>query len=655
MAFSTAPNIRQLKYTLYGVFCLIGYPALAAVVYLTPLPDKVFGIPSFTVSWAILIGLALIMALAVMAKQFDDRRAKPLVQLAGSGFVFVAGFHVVLFVYYLGKLGESFPLWSDGKINRALIAAVWQFFITYKMGLLGPTILIVGCILMFVFARWRFTIDSEDGTGKLANAHVAKVDEMDKAGLYTEDGALIGRDKATKKILRSPKFSHRLIIAPTESGKDAGVIIPVLLTENRPFIAFDTKFEYSSVTKRARETMGNGREVVVLDPFKVGQDQAFLDTGYEYKEQFFNPLTFINEQIEKRAKDINALTKALVVRAPSKSSTDTGQHFEELVEVFIRSTLHHLMDDYFTKSKADSTIDHPTLHDLFTLAGLPKEPFIDLCKDLARRYPELMGPQLNLILRLGEDELGSFGSTILRQLDWITDPNMRDFIKRTSFKLEDLFNNEIDIFVSVPEDQVATHMRFVRLIFQLGIVKLQQLSPAHKPARRVCFLVNEAGLLGYMDFMEKAYNIIRGRGGVIWWVFQNKAQMKEYPLADAFESAPIKHVFGTNDAETIKWVGDLAGEKTVMTESFTQGDGRSASGATQVQTNTSVSGNRSVTVSEQRTKLFKPEDLQYMPAGEQVVFVKGLPPIVCERLNYFDEKMFAGLYDEYPVEKFQST
>lgn len=655
MKMQNAPNLRVLKFMGLGFVSGLFYLALAAGVYFFPWPAKLGDLTGFSLAWLVLLGLAIVFAVGTMSVQFRDRRARPLVKITGYFILVVSGFHLVYFGYYLVKVASFYPLMVSNQINRQLLKAMTDFFGAYQWSLWGVGGLVVIVLIMEKYADWRFTLDSEQGSGKLAGAHLAAADELDVAGLYGPEGSILGRAVESRKILRSPAFSERIIIAPSGAGKDTGVLIPVLLSENRPFILFDPKFEYSSVTKRYREGLSKGRRVIVLDPFRVGLDPAYQAAGYKFEEQGFNPLSFVREPLRERTEDINNLAKALVVRPPEKNGgSDTSNHFFDLAEMFMRCGLHFYMGEFFKQRLEDPAAICPTLLDVFHLIGLPNELFREQMLLIASEYAAELGPTINTILGIGNDEFGSFKSTTLRQLEWVNDANMRDFIQHTSFTLEEVFANRADIFVVVKEDQIENHKRFVRLVFQVGIKSLQQLSPTQKPPRTVCFLVNEAGALGYMQPVEDAWNILRARGGVFWLVFQNRAQMKVYPLAGAFEAAKVKHIFGTRDDETIKWVGSLGGEKTVMTESFTTGQGMSNSGRGHIG-NASSSGQRSVSVSEQRTKLFKPEDLYAMPEGQQIVFYGNLAPVVCERLRYFDEEMFKGLFDQNPMEQFKST
>lgn len=114
-------------------------------------------------------------------------------------------------------------------------------------------------------------------------------------------GLLIGRDpKKSKKLLRYDGPAHLLTMAPTQTGKGVGTIIPNLLTADRSVICIDPKSENARIAGRARQKFGS---VHVLDPFGVtGQPSAA-----------FNPLDPLGLDV---AEDTTTLADALVFDEP---------------------------------------------------------------------------------------------------------------------------------------------------------------------------------------------------------------------------------------------------------------------------------------------------------------------------------------------------
>jgi type IV secretion system protein VirD4 len=46
--------------------------------------------------------------------------------------------------------------------------------------------------------------------------------------------------------------------------------------------------------------------------------------------------------------------------------------------------------------------------------------------------------------------------------------------------------------------------------------------------------------------------------------------------------------------------------------------------------------------------LLMPDEILRLPAGRQILLLHGMRPVLADKLRYFDDPVFAGLYDPNP-------
>lgn len=523
-------------------------------------------------------------------------------------------------------LGRYYSQVMDLKFDAYISSVIIQYHNKYIVLL---AIIITSIVIQFRLKAYRLNVqrDTGDTSKKLGSAEFANTHELTHYGLRQESGTLLGKD--SKGYLRT-KLTDRLILAYRGGGKSSSLLIPLIIDEiNTNKLITDIKGELAAITaKRAIEA---GRQVYIIDPFDV-----LKSLNVDLKTHKFNPLAQINTCDPLiRDRSISAIAAALnTSSAGNKSETDN--HFSENAQVILEG----IIDYYLDQSEEGDCVSLPALHDWWVEQMKDKEN-----KGLAalNTGSSKAKAAYSVIFAAGENEAGSMKTTVYRQFQWLRSENMRQTFCDDEIDLADFVEGACDIYVVLPEDMVKAHSRMVRLV--MGMVKAKIVSTQiDKLKSDYCFVLDELGQFGYCQDVEQVIATLRGRGVKVWASFQTYGQIKQYPDKATFTGMPIKHIFESDDLETLEWLQKLAGKTTVLSENVSKNIGQNAKQVMK-------SGSESYSVSEQSTELLKINTIREMPYNEQLLFIRGMKLIKCEKAFYFKESVYQGKYDKNPIEE----
>jgi type IV secretion system protein VirD4 len=97
-------------------------------------------------------------------------------------------------------------------------------------------------------------------------------------------------------------------------------------------------------------------------------------------------------------------------------------------------------------------------------------------------------------------------------------------------------------------------------------------------------------------------------------------------------NAGVLQVFGVNDHDSARLVSDLLGQETVVFQTMSRALDAEQSG---------------ITFGEHHTgrSLLTPDEVRNLPQNAQLLFLAGRRPILAQKLAYFADPEFQGLYD----------
>ncbi|WP_342154703.1 type IV secretory system conjugative DNA transfer family protein, partial [Methylorubrum sp. SB2] len=212
---------------------------------------------------------------------------------------------------------------------------------------------------------------------------------------------------------------HLFMIAGSRAGKGVTMIIPNLIHWPGGVLVVDPKGENASITamRRGAEPKaatgtevkpGNflGQDVAILDPFGTVRGPARL-----YRTRY-DPLGDVEVGTDEEAAQILALAEAIVL-----SETGTGAHFSESAQSILAGLMEAVLHREEEGSRTLTVCREKTIGGsgalLTYLEGAP-----DTDAGLAAEAATLLAS-------VGEEEGGSFLSTLSRQLKWLADPRVQ--------------------------------------------------------------------------------------------------------------------------------------------------------------------------------------------------------------------------------------
>lgn len=500
--------------------------------------------------------------------------------------------------------------------------------------------ILIIAVLRHVVKRKQFNIDENNQTsGNFGTAAWADEKELKKFNLYEPGNGLPFAMDNAGRVLYYP-LKTKLTLSPQGGGKTVCSSIPVLLGHDGPVFVFDVKGELWATTARYRSQV-LGRNVIVIDPYRITKGKDFKKGKPEHllKEYCFNPFDWVPDDQYARDRMINAFAASFVINEEGGAAV----HFDENAKILIRGYIDFMMKKLPKESRK--------LETLFQLLSEHQEQAILTFQQMAESEGRAAAAS-NQISRVGSDERGSIMSTTYRQIDWMSDSNVQRALAESNFDLRDFLKGKMDIYVVLPEDQVKEHSRLVRMLMSLLMSLIVQANPSDLPEKKMLFLLEELAQLGYTPDVEKAIEILRGRGVVVWTVFQTLSQVEQFEKPDLFVGAKFKQIFTLDDTETMEWIQTLGGEETVRTKTVSTNTGDSKQ-KSQVFGGT-VSKGEGESVQETGVKLIKMNEIREMAEDEQFIFLHGIKPIRCKKIRYFDHPLFMGKHDLNPLEMKQS-
>jgi type IV secretion system protein VirD4 len=422
------------------------------------------------------------------------------------------------------------------------------------------------------------------------------------------------------KILRYAKNDaqgwrggHHLVVSGTRGGKGVSAVIPAILEHQGPVVALDIKGENFAVTRRHRSALG--RKVAVLNPFGLIEDAS----------DQFNPLDYIRPH--ELSRDIEVVADGLV-----KPEDGDGAHFSEMARQLVAGALEVVV-----------TQENPERRNLITVADLLMAADLDTTLQAWADNADLVGHRpaqvAATILRAGDRERGSIQTSIAKAFSWMQSDAMRHFLTRSSFRMEDLLDDRLDLFIAVPLDQVDKQAVFMRLFINLVLGTVVRQDGRRKVKAPILLVLDEFVRMGRMEQIMNIANVAAGAGVEALFVTQDIGQViKAYGKNDAdsiFGSCITKRLFNLNDIGTAEWAVRHLGEGTVYSQQIREGK-------------TSSEG-RDLSYSEQRQKLMTPEQITEMKTDEVLVLIGNRKPLRAKQNRYFESKRYRGLYDENPL------
>ena len=457
-----------------------------------------------------------------------------------------------------------------------------------------------------------------------------------------EGGLLLGRRAG--RLIGWNDDRHVMTIAGSRAGKGVSLIIPNLLFYEGSALVIDPKGENARVTagRRGRGTKsggpGLGQDVHVLDPFEV----SGLATAS------FNPLAEIDLDSDDCAEDAGMFADALIMH-PDRGEKHWTESAQALLRALILVTLadpdparRNLITVRRLLMLTDERIEDKLFEHPPTLGKItPQEALLQILKEQTGPHRDICLGLAGHLEGMGENERGSVLSAAKTQTQWLDDKRMKDVLCRNDFRMADLKQRRTTIYLCLPAMRMGTHARWLRLMILLALSVMER-TKVKTPAP-VLFVLDEFPVLGHIQAIETAAGLMAGFGVKLWTILQNVGQLKQH-YEKAWETfianSGVVTAFGVVDQESLKVLSDKLG-RLRMAEQVSSG----AAG------NALVSGAAAFRDERFEAPLLAEDELGRIFSRDEkrlLILGAGRSPAIAERLRYFDDAMFEGLYDAPP-------
>ncbi len=457
----------------------------------------------------------------------------------------------------------------------------------------------------------------------------------DPAPLKVPHGPIIGR--ADGELLRYPGDGHLITFSPTGGGKGVGSVLPNCLTYPGSLVVTDPKGENAAVAARTRRKDLN-QQVAWLDPWKV-LTNVKGPTG----DDRFNPLDFIEAESLDANDDAWMIAEQLI--PPSYAPGENGSHFLDQARAFLAGLVLHVAT---TVPAGDEKRSLPYVRQCVCL---PDKGF-DALLTAMEKNPAADGAVVNVatlfrrIMTRSEKEFGSIMSTVARHTWFLDSPRIRQVMTRSTFNMDALKAGRLSLFVTVPPHRLDTYGAWLRVNLACAIAATSRV--VGRPEHKVLLIFDEAGNAGTLPELPRTVTLSRGAGLTVWAIFQDISQPKTLyntRWATFFANADVLQSFGTNDHETATLLSSMAGDETIVVESANASLSRNRSG----RGGSGSSTGSGVSASERGRKLIMPDEVRRLDSTRQLVFLRGRDPLLVDRVAYYKDPEFAGLWDENPT------
>jgi type IV secretion system protein VirD4 len=507
----------------------------------------------------------------------------------------------------------------------------------------------------------------QQGEGKKFCPYLGRVQRGDGS---TPSTFLFARSPSSTPLSQNEELpdgnGHLLTVAPTRAGKGTGQIITNLLSWKGSVIVLDVKGEnyLLSAGYRTHELRQN----------------VFRFAPFEEDSDIWNPIMSIRANLnwpestweEKCQEEEDTVYLANLIISPSGNP---DRFWEDEAKNFLEGLLLHVRTTELSLNTDDPDLQHKvrerSMFEVRRLLTLKPESFMSLLGDMSESNRNLVRERGAILERQlsGKGELGrNILSAITNQTEIWSNSRVRRVTYKASeapsdrepaendFNFSGLRSGDTTIYLIIPPDQLSEYRSLLRVMTGIAIRDLKnsyhkpKTDPDYQDKPSVLVILDEFPQLAHMSPIEEGLGYLAGYGVRLWFFVQDMSQLKlHYKCSwqSFMANTETKCFFGVNDIETAKLVSEMTGTATVEHYSYTDGTSNGSTyGSYYTQNSQTRSQNSSNTLTHTSRPLLTPDEVMRMPNDMQLIFIKGLRPIFCDIVKFFE---FSILYEDSKI------
>ena len=438
----------------------------------------------------------------------------------------------------------------------------------------------------------------------LADSHFASAKEIEKAGLFSEQGIVLA--KAHGKMLRVTGFEPVLVVAPMGSGKTTAFAIPNLIEWSDSVVVNDLKGELWEKTATYRE--------------KVKQNSCYCwAPGDEsHRSHRHNPFTYVSKDKRLWYRDLQLIAQALMPIAQG----------EQAFWVQSSRDLFLLLSMFLIETKGMATLE-----EIYHLAKQENfEGWLGKVIGMGKySFPKTIIANAAALIDADDRTRSNILQDFYARITLFGDPIIQKNTAASDFDLRELRKQRMSVYIHIPEREKERLAPLLSLFWAQFVDSMTIKEPdLSVEPYAVLALMDEFGNLSKIDKLKSGMSFLRSFHIIPAIIVQYLGQIESvYGKVDlhGFLNTKIKMAYTLNDKDDAEYISQCLGQTTVMTK------GRSIS------THTRSSG-VSINESDQLKPLMRKEEIMRLPKEQALILVEGHMPIRAKKCFWFKESLY---------------